>query len=549
MPVGTWPMEADSAMEWLRGELRLEGDIFRNELEALIQTMGQRRADLVQKMERRCAEMVSSPTQKAKPQPEAVETKQIAVVASIDAPVDSNAVDAQVDADAGEDGNEEENAAAPTVSLKRAAHPADPDELNKPQWISQFPKGLSAFHYFQLVVCSINFEFFFGMVIVANAVALGFYRQYEGQRSAHLLNYRSAEHPDDIWGTNANSIFEALEWFFGAVIAVEVALKLIMLREKYFRVTWWNSFDVVIASIWVVDRVQVLSVSMNPTIIRLARIARIVRIIRVFRWLTLLDTLMLLVKSIVASVSVLVWAMLLMIVVISLVAITVSSLVEDFIRDDSQILFDRTEVFKMWGSYSRATETMFEITLANWGPATRLLMNTVDEKWAVFFLCYKMTIGFAVVQVIVSTFIQQTFKVASRDEDVMIREKQQAAQAMTKNVEKLFKILDESGDGLISKEEFDKVQTDARVRTWFSALEVDASEAPMIFELLDDGDGTITQEEFLNGVKAFKGFAKGTDMMLLSREVKRNFKLLTSVSEQVEAVQRSLRQTEAQVCV
>ena len=65
---------------------------------------------------------------------------------------------------------------------------------------------------------------------------------------------------------------------------------------------------------------------------------------------------------------------------------------------------------------------MFEITLANWGPPVRRLMNKVDEWWAVFFLAYKLTVGFAVVQVIISTFIQQTFKTASRDEEVMIKE-------------------------------------------------------------------------------------------------------------------------------
>jgi len=181
---------------------------------------------------------------------------------------------------------------------------------------------------------------------------------------------------------------------------------------------------------------------------------------------------------------------------------------------------------------------MFEITLANWGPPVRLLMNSVNEWWALVFLTYKLTVGFAVVQVILSVFIQQTFKVASRDEEVMIKEKEAAGRALMGNVKKLFAVLDESGDGLLSKEEFSRVLTDSHVQSWFAALELDVADAPQIFELLDDGDGAITQEEFLNGVKAFQGNAKGTDMMVLSREVKRNYKLLTTISEQVNLMMR-----------
>merc|ERR1711988_1745515 len=101
--------------------------------------------------------------------------------------------------------------------------------------------------------------------------------------------------------------------------------------------------------------------------------------------------------------------------------------------------------------------TMFEITLANWGPHCRLLMNNVDEWWALFFLVYKCSIGFAVVQVITSVFIQQTFKVAARDEEVMIQERNMATNAYLKNLERLFQVLDESGDGMVTLEEFESV--------------------------------------------------------------------------------------------
>ena len=62
-------------------------------------------------------------------------------------------------------------------------------------------------------------------------------------------------------------------------------------------------------------------------------------------------------------------------------------------------------------------------------------------------------------------FIRSTFKVASRDEDVMIQEKQKAGVAYPKHLDKLFTNMDESGDGLITREEFDRTIMNPRVRS------------------------------------------------------------------------------------
>merc|ERR1712054_429385 len=117
--------------------------------------------------------------------------------------------------------------------------------------------------------------------------------------------------------------------------------------------------------------------------------------------------------------------------------------------------------------------------------------NNVNEWWAFFFVVYKCSIGFAVVQVITSVFIQQTFKVASRDEEVMIADKKAEAKAYITNIEHLFDAMDDSHDGVLTHEEFTVVMEDRRVRTWFDAIGVDM-EASALFSLLDeDQDGVV----------------------------------------------------------
>merc|ERR1719356_1932602 len=124
-------------------------------------------------------------------------------------------------------------------------------------------------------------------------------------------------------------------------------------------------------------------------------------------------------------------------------------------------------------------------------------MNNVNEWWAFFFIAYKSFIGFAVVQVITSVFIQQTFKVASRDEELMIAEKRTAAKAYLRNLERLFQTLDKSGDGIVTRMEFEAVLQDKTVRHWFAAMEVDVYDASLLFNVLDDGDGKIEMNEFI----------------------------------------------------
>jgi len=216
----------------------------------------------------------------------------------------------------------------------------------------------------------------------------------------------------------------------------------------------------------------------------------------------------LIVRAISSSVVILMWSLLVLLLLLCVVAMIMSTLLSSFIKDEDQDLEARTKVYVSWGSFTRAGLSMFEITLANWGPPCWLLTNEVNEWFSLFFISYKCSIGLAVVQVILSVFIQQTFKVAAQDEHVMINEKETQSKAVVKNLEHLFDAFDKSGDGKIDRVEFDILRHDPVVKFWFAALEVDAHDVDQLFKLLDDGDGEIGRKEFIDGVRAIRGLAK-----------------------------------------
>eukprot|EP00811_Abedinium_folium_P007127 NODE_16575_length_987_cov_4.647674.p1 GENE.NODE_16575_length_987_cov_4.647674~~NODE_16575_length_987_cov_4.647674.p1 ORF type:complete len:217 (+),score=52.73 NODE_16575_length_987_cov_4.647674:296-946(+) len=180
----------------------------------------------------------------------------------------------------------------------------------------------------------------------------------------------------------------------------------------------------------------------------------------------------------------------------------------------------RTDIFERWGTFTRTMVSMFELTIGNWGPLCWMLTNLVDERWALFVLVYKLTIGFAVMQVIMSVFIQQTFKVAACDEEVMINEKKALQHATYNNLEKLFNVLDTSRDGILSREEFNGLVADARLGYWFAALNIELGDVEELFHIMDvDDDGALSKVEFMEGVKTLSGTARNKDMFLMRRDI------------------------------
>merc|ERR1719330_888209 len=103
----------------------------------------------------------------------------------------------------------------------------------------------------------------------------------------------------------------------------------------------------------------------------------------------------------------------------------------------------------------------------------------------------------------------------------MIQEKEKASECYLGHLDRLFSKLDVSGDGLINREEFEVALEEPRVRHWFGALEIDVSDVPKLFLMLDDGDGQISRGEFIYGLKKVKGAAQSIDLLYLTKEMLR----------------------------
>jgi len=86
---------------------------------------------------------------------------------------------------------------------------------------------------------------------------------------------------------------------------------------------------------------------------------------------------------------------------------------------------------------------------------------------------------------------------------------------------RIFNSMDEDKSGELSREEFFDILEDVQFVRQMKVLDVDLQELPDIFEILDDGDGSVTADEFVTGMMRLQGAASSADMLKATKMMAR----------------------------
>jgi len=366
-------------------------------------------------------------------------------------------------------------------------------------------------------VASPRFETVFACLIVANTLVMAAESQYSGVDVGFKLGHPGTPRPATEAWPGAEQAFEALDWIFGVSFTVELFVKICVMRCQFCK-ECWNIIDSIIVGMWLFTSAATFPLPIDPMLLRLARLARLLRLLKLIRTIQLFDSLYLMTTAMIGSFSVLLWSVVLLGIVQMMIACLLQSLLQDYILDDNNPMDARKQVFKFYGTFARAMLTMFEMTLGNWMVPCRALVENVSEWYMIFSLLHKMVIGFSVVTVMTAVFIQETFKVASIDDGIMMMNKERAKKTHMKKIGALFEFADKDNDGEINPDEFKLVVQDQEVRTWLAAMELDVRDDDELFQLLDtDHNGRLSADELVTGVSRLKGSAKNYDMVALQK--------------------------------
>jgi len=375
---------------------------------------------------------------------------------------------------------------------------------------------------------STKYEFTISVVLALNVLWMAFELEVEGGAAGMALGVYPAGM--DLFA-NLKDIFLVGDHIFAYIFIFDVVVRLSVLRCQFFKACL-NYVDIAVSLTSLLEVVLTnnsLDMPVPPVLFKLLRIGKLARAIRMITMTTMLLSLQLLIKCLAASRGMLFWSFCLMSFVQCVAGMILATLCQDFIQDPSRDASIREQVFRYYGTFTRTWLTMFEILFANWSPPCRILVENVNEWFSVFFLVYRCVLGFAVINVVNSVFVQQTMKTASSDEDLAFRQKQKDIAAYTRKVRKLFQTMDASGDGTINLEEFSKLVTNPKLNFWMSQLELEYHDLMSLFEFLDNGDGEITLSEFIEGAAKLRGHAKALDIWRMETKLEVLFEEVLNV--------------------
>jgi len=115
----------------------------------------------------------------------------------------------------------------------------------------------------------------------------------------------------------------------------------------------------------------------------------------------------------------------------------------------------------------------------------------------------------------------------SEEEEVAARMERQKEQEL-EELKDFFEEIDLDGSGMLTYQELFDAAKRKKVRQKLRTLDIMVKDLRDIWDILDDGDGELSAEDFVNGIRRLRGEGKAKDVLRLYREVR---VLETSVNE------------------
>jgi len=361
----------------------------------------------------------------------------------------------------------------------------------------------------KLFVTSKCFDRCVAMIILLNAVYIGFVTEYMAA---------SELHDDPI-------AFQVVEAVFFLVFSMELGMRIYVFKCSLFRLrtpeglynhkVYWNYLESTIIFLQALETI-LMHIPFGSTrfkglsINRILRLMRLVRILRIFKVTRHVADLRMIIYSIWRSISLFFWSIMALVLLNFIVSVYFTEFVVAA-KLNGQIA-DASELDLYFGSLVRTMIILFQAVSGglDWGAVTDVLSDQTGE-WAVLpFIFYVVFYQVAVLNVISGVFLDKAMEIAKAEKDIYI----------VRNARRIFMAVDRSKAGTITWDNFQSALAHPRMQKFFEAVDIRPTEARTLFELLDtSGDGEISADEFLNGCLRVRGHSKALDLLILSREV------------------------------
>eukprot|EP00746_Dinoflagellata_sp_MGD_P008535 gnl/MRDRNA2_/MRDRNA2_117111_c0_seq1.p1 gnl/MRDRNA2_/MRDRNA2_117111_c0~~gnl/MRDRNA2_/MRDRNA2_117111_c0_seq1.p1 ORF type:complete len:487 (-),score=116.06 gnl/MRDRNA2_/MRDRNA2_117111_c0_seq1:12-1472(-) len=344
-----------------------------------------------------------------------------------------------------------------------------------------------------------RFEPTMGIVIVLNCFFIG---------------WQASDTSGDI---GVEIVFMLFENIFTMIFVAELVIRLFC-YGPYFLLSPFNFGDAMLIIItgvfvnWILlpagADVEALRQFQVLRTLRLVRLARAVRLLPQFKEMWML------VRGLTDSLTVLLWTYVMIFFILYIFALAATSLIGGSMEDDE---FAQ----EMFGTVPLSMFTLFQImTLDSWTGVVRPIGE--KQSWTyIFFLGFIAISVFVLVNLITAVIVENAFESSKADEQDMAVVMQREKEKEVEELKDLFLECDQDGSGELTKPEFLEAIAKPKIKQKLTVLEIQTSEINELWDILDDGDGQLSAEEFTVGIRKLKGESKAKDVMGVLHEVKK----------------------------
>lgn len=356
-----------------------------------------------------------------------------------------------------------------------------------------------------------------GTLVVLNTILMFLELEFEGNAAAREIGLSTSGPEHSAYA----QFFRVLDGFFDCAFLLEICVRIAMDGSGWrFFCRTSNQLELVLVIVGMVDFFMILMAFQGvPDDFVMLHLFRSAHALRALRTCRLFKGLRVLLRACEAFISSLFWAMVLLLIFMCAGSILMGNLLQSFILRDAN-LDDRTWIWEHYGTAYRCWYTLYELTFAgNWPTRARPVTDLVDPRFAIFFFTYITVVSFAMIRVVTAVFLKDTLEAAQNDQELQLLNQLKKKAEYVKKLEHIFKTIDD-GNGIINEERLLAVMADPQVMAHLQTLELDVHEGTALFHLLDNGDGEVTLEEFIDGILRCKGPARAVDQVAMRAEIR-----------------------------
>merc|ERR1712217_202639 len=277
--------------------------------------------------------------------------------------------------------------------------------------------------------------------------------------------------------------------------------------------------------------------------LRLVRVVRVLRVLKVLHMIPFFRRLGLMMTSVMASLSALAPAFVLLILVMYLHGICIMQGITSYLaKSDPPSRTAHVGVFEdRFRTLPSTMITLFSSVTSglSWVECLDAL-SMIGGIYQYIFLFYVAFVSICVLNIVTGVFVDTVHQMYQPEREEMIQQEPAKRKKMLQKLRDLLEEADEDGSGSITWGEFQDFASDDEIKMYLASLDIDVVSAREIFELLDPlGTGEVSIDELVIGFLEMKGAAKGADVAILRNNVQ---KLQAKLSFHAEVTRKDLNE-------